>query len=831
MLFVSGDRYSSKSVWVYGDDNSLQWTYDTGGDTLGIITDIANNVYVFGSDADNGDGNGTRNIWKLNSLGQYITGARVNVGAGWAKRGALDSSYLYVATGYKAVRLTTSLTNETLIRSCYNSCNGVAVDGSGNIYVLDKTLHKYNSNLVKQWDLYIDAPVEEGWSIALTSNGNILFSTSSYTGLYCYTPDKELVWYASEVDGIVNWIVVANDGAIYTIGGSKIYKVNSSGEVLWYVDTPDYLNHGCLGDDDYIYVAAYRTGSTYTIYKFDPGNKTFTAIADTGDQSSGIIGSGVAPASQVLDKRYSKKLIAVANSQLWYEDTDNAMTVLSDSATPGELDTSVPLNMVEAFQKIFTANNDNLKVADFGNIKITTDNVGANPPDRGNVLLGGISGAKMAVDYITSLSGACTIYGTRTTVATFQNGETVTGTDDDGNAISFSLSANEVGPPHWYDWTVYGNDATYGAIPEQASLVTLYRGRLVLAGDNHYPHQWYMSRQGNPWDWQYVANDAQAPVAGGNADAGEIGDIITSLIPYKDDYLIFGCSNTIWFLSGDPASGGSLNELDLTTGIFGAQSWCFDGGGNFYFWGNNGLYKTTIPGQPQCISQQALPKLVKDEAADPETHRIVMGFDDRRNGILTCIVKTSDGTNSNYFYNLITEGFFPEVYPNGIFSIFKYNADNPSYQNLLLGSWDGYIRYFNDSKKDDDDGDSDTAIDSYVGFGPLQIVENSKFEGKLIGLIPVTGGGASGGSESDSDNVTCKVFLGKSAEEIIEKLTANSSPNFSRTVIAPGRSKTNILRQKLRGVYAGILLENNAISETWSLEKLIVDSKNAGRLK
>jgi len=72
MLFVSGDRYSSKSVWVYGDDNSLQWTYDTGGDTLGIITDIANNVYVFGSDADNGDGNGTRNMMPIMETGMVL---------------------------------------------------------------------------------------------------------------------------------------------------------------------------------------------------------------------------------------------------------------------------------------------------------------------------------------------------------------------------------------------------------------------------------------------------------------------------------------------------------------------------------------------------------------------------------------------------------------------------------------------------------------------------------------------------------------------------------------------------------------------------------------
>ena len=62
-----------------------------------------------------------------------------------------------------------------------------------------------------------------------------------------------------------------------------------------------------------------------------------------------------------------------------------------------------------------------------------------------------------------------------------------------------------------------------------------------------------MSRQANIFDWLYSQADAQTPVAGSNADAGELGDTVKALIPYKDDYLIFGCSQTMWLLRGDPA--------------------------------------------------------------------------------------------------------------------------------------------------------------------------------------------------------------------------------------------------------------------------------------
>ncbi|GAG84411.1 unnamed protein product, partial [marine sediment metagenome] len=188
-----------------------------------------------------------------------------------------------------------------------------------------------------------------------------------------------------------------------------------------------------------------------------------------------------------------------------------------------------------------------------------------------------------------------------------------------------------------------------------------------IAGNPEAPHQWYMSREGHPFDLLYAGQDAQSAVAGNNTDAGEIGDIITALIPCNDDFLIFGAVNSIWFLIGNPCDGGSINEFDLTTGIYGGKSWCFGDAGNLYFWGANGLYKTTVPGKPVCISEIKLPNLVKDlvggEKIDNSTHRITLAYDRDRAGILVCITKVDDGTNSNYFYDLRTEGFFPEDYP------------------------------------------------------------------------------------------------------------------------------------------------------------------------
>jgi hypothetical protein len=527
----------------------------------------------------------------------------------------------------------------------------------------------------------------------------------------------------------------------------------------------------------------------------------------------------------------SKHLIAVAKNEVWYESTAGTMAQLV--ASVGTLNTTDFLSMFEAYGKAFIVNNIKKKVVDFVNSKLSTNDVGANPPDFNTVLIGGSSGAKMVVDYITTLSSACTIYGKRTTTATFTSGETVTGTDDDGNAISFVLSAAEVAGPHYYDWTVFGGSSNFGVIPDNATLGCLYNGRNVISGDSNAPHQWYMSRVGNPFNFLFGLNDAQSAVAGGDSDAGEVGDIVTALIPYKDEYLVIGCASSIWYIIGDPTNGGSLNELDLTTGIYGQRAWCFDGSGNFYFWGTNGLYRCSIPGTPVCVSQIRLPNLVGGENVDPSTHRIVLSYDRANAGIHVAVTKLSDGTNSNYFYDLRTTddsgiaGFFPEVYPEecGVYSTFYYESKDTTYRKLLVGCTDGYLRWFDPTAKSDDIGATDEAIDSFIDYGPIQMGADPRMPGLLTRIDVVLAGGNTGGSQSDSDPVYFKVFEADSAEEVIEELVANTSPKIAGTFRVPGKQRQNSLVRKVSGYYMGFKIGNNTAAETWAFEQLIFDNR------
>ena len=512
------------------------------------------------------------------------------------------------------------------------------------------------------------------------------------------------------------------------------------------------------------------------------------------------------------------------------------MIVLTDSA--GDVDTSDQLTMTSAFQKVFIANGANLKVGDFINTKLTTTDIkpaGKVYPTSGTVLTGDSSGAKMIVDFCTISDAAGYVYGYRTTTETFIDTEKAEGTvaTPTGLAgdVSFTLTADETANPHWYDWTIYSADSTYfGAMPEKAYLVCTYRGRLVLAGNPEYPNQWYMSRIANPFDFLYGAGDPMSAVAGNNADAGQCPDIVRALISFHDDYLVFGCASTIWILRGDAVAGGSLDNLSDTTGMYGANSWCFDDNRNLYFWGTGGVYKIESDfSNITNLTETLLPDVINDEAADPTTHRITMGYDKKRHGLNIAITVLTTGVNSDYFFSFKTNGFFPETYPEecGPYSMLYYDANDPDYADLLIGCKDGYIRKFVDTAKDDDIGDTNEAITSYVTY-PITPLGEEDEEGKLAEMVFDLSGGAADGKFSDTDEVTYSLFKGDDAETVLEDIIDVADAFKSGTLSGTGRK--NKIRPRMRGAYMGLKLANSTASETWSVNKVKFSTRKAGKL-
>ncbi len=529
-----------------------------------------------------------------------------------------------------------------------------------------------------------------------------------------------------------------------------------------------------------------------------------------------------------------KRLVAAGNNELFYEDINVPGTMTELAAANGDIDTSDQLTMFESYQKVFIINGTNLKIADFINTKLTITAL-TTAPTKGATVTQATSGATMVVDSVSA--DKTVIYG-YTTSGTFvtTGGYTLSGGGMAPETRVPSAVAEATTTPHWYDYVVYPDGAS-GVLPTKVYLGCAWRGRIVLSGNPNAPNQWYMSRQANPFDYAYIANDAQSPVAGGEDPAvpGQVGDIIRALVPFGKDYLLFGCASTIWAMSGDPAEGGSLNAIDETVGIFGANSWCLDGEDNLYFWGTGGIYMmqaglTVV----ENLTRISLPDLIDDEGANPSTHRITMAYDRKNYGVIICITKLSDGTNSNYFYSLnpATKGLYPESYPEecGAYSLFFYAANDVSNRDLLVGCKDGFIRKFDPSAKDDNIGGSDETISSHVSLGPLKLASEGR-EGLIHSIKAFTTGGDSSGTEADSNDLIYKVFAERSAGAVTEKMIANSNPKISGTLQATGLPRGRTKKKKVRGVFAGIRIENTTAGETMSFDRLLINAKQRGRIK
>lgn len=532
-----------------------------------------------------------------------------------------------------------------------------------------------------------------------------------------------------------------------------------------------------------------------------------------------------------LNQRTSQKRVVVAgNNQIWSE-VDVAGTLVQVAGVT--VDTTDQLNLFAGGQKAFVINGANLKVIDFVNTKLVLNAVITGVPVRGATLTQAVSGATMVIDFVVKDNGdsTSTIYG-YTTSGTFDTTNTVSATDLVPTGMVPSSVDEAATAPHGYDLAVYP-DGTSGSLPAKAYLGCWYRGRVVLSGDPDQPHQWYMSRQLDPTDWFYTANDAQSPVAGQNGDAGEVGDIVRALVPFHDDYLIFGCASSIHYLQGDPAAGGELHPIDDYTGMFGAMSWCFDKKGDLYFFGTSGvgrIKRGTL--FVENLSGSNLPKLLEDEAANPTTHRIVLGYDSRRNAVIISITLLADGSNSNYYYDITAEGFFPETYPNecGAYSMFYYPANDDALSDLLIGCKDGYTRHFSDAAKDDNIGASTQAIESNV-LMPVKDLdeEDEDMRGRVNSMTIETSGGSVGGVFADTDSVTYEMYTADGKETLVENVRDGATPLHTGTLTGPGRMFR--IRDKARGKYFGLLLKNISAASSWALEKASIKSVQAGKVK
>lgn len=215
----------------------------------------------------------------------------------------------------------------------------------------------------------------------------------------------------------------------------------------------------------------------------------------------------------------------------------------------------------------------------------------------------------------------------------------------------FILSAELFGKVYFTDgisykvWTGSTNAATdwtptAGSLPgtdgsSVPRLIEMWRSRIVLSGLRTDPHNWFMSKLGDPLDWDYapaVVTEIQA-VTGGTGVVGKVGDVVNCLIPYSDDVLIIGCDHSIYQMNGDPqASNGRIDLLSDTVGMAFGRPYCRDASGMIYFFSSRGHVYSLAGGggEPEPLTNNVIAPLLVD--TDLNRTFVRMAWDETQQG-------------------------------------------------------------------------------------------------------------------------------------------------------------------------------------------------------
>ncbi len=351
--------------------------------------------------------------------------------------------------------------------------------------------------------------------------------------------------------------------------------------------------------------------------------------------------------------------------------------------------------------------------------------------------------------------------------------------------------------------------STAGTIQPNMRLIVTWRGRVVGSGVVADPHNWFMAKSGDPFDWDYspATPNALQAVAGNNSDAGLVGDIVTGLLPLSDDILIFGGDHTLYKMTGDPAAGGVVDLVSSQTGMAFGQAWTKDPDGVAYFVGTDGIYRLQKDGTLENMTTGRWAKRFAN--IDLSLYRAYMVWDYFRHALIVEFMSLVGGPNLSFVWEKRADAWHPQEYPASIGPTYLLGYDGPRATDkvTMLGGKDGYLRIV---KEDADDDGND--ISSSVRFAPFiapshtaEIVLNS------VQPILVRGSGAA----------YLNVYTGQSAEDCV----VAGSPRVRRLLSHAGRNHS--MRQKVRG-YAVQLEISQSGSETWGLEGLALGFEASG---
>jgi hypothetical protein len=380
-----------------------------------------------------------------------------------------------------------------------------------------------------------------------------------------------------------------------------------------------------------------------------------------------------------------------------------------------------------------------------------------------------------------------------------------------------------------------------GEIPQRCRLGCLWRGRAVLARSEDAPQEWYMSRVGDFEDFDYFPPTFTSDVAVASTNsksAGKVPDVVTALIPYNDDLLLFGCDSSIYRMTGDPAAGGQVDLVSDVTGIAFGKSWCKDPEGVIYFFGSQGGVWAMAPnGSPVSITRNRIEGSM--QSVNLLTHRPVLHWNDADDGLHVVFVAWGSATViKDWFWERKSKAWLPDrfdranIQPTALFSV---DGDQPGDRYTVIGREDGRLAKWDSSAKSDVGATANerVPIDSHFMVGPLA-PDEAEMDFRFTGFTPIL--------SPSQDGAYYRLFATNTPEPPLYSGVQTLGPvshaagEFKEDpiqwpsgagYITPGRNFTSM--ERMKGAYCFVLVGNSTPGARFAWESGSIQAHQAGR--
>lgn len=364
------------------------------------------------------------------------------------------------------------------------------------------------------------------------------------------------------------------------------------------------------------------------------------------------------------------------------------------------------------------------------------------------------------------------------------------------------------------DWT-----PTAGSLPGDIAnsvtcrLIEAWRGRIVLSGLSTDPHNWFMSKLGDPLDWDYNPSTETEldAVQGGAGFVGKVPDIINAIIPYNDDVLLFGCDHSIWMMSGDPQAGGRLDLVTNTVGMAFGRPYTQMSDGTLVFMSNRGSIYRMAPGggKPVSMTEDNIDPLLTN--TNLNTNIVRLSYDEDSRGVHTYITPLAGNTNTtHWFWSQKTDAWFKVTFADNLYNpvaLMAFDGDSSSDRVLLLGGDDGYVRAYGSSAYRDD-GQYYT---SYAIMGPI-VADAGRYPTILTDLQFIM--------DNSSSNTKYELGVGDTSELAISDFSAafTGEVDFASVAIAIPAGRSVNQQPRTRGYFQYFKIGSTAPSAAWAIE-------------